>query len=169
MTGAGSPPIFGRLERSGARNVQVRAPQGARDVLDATSPGAAISSSSTRPARARAPGGAAPTPNGASGPARWSSASRTRPRRSTRAARFVKPGGRIVYVTCSVLKAENEDRVAAFLETHADFLPLDAAHMARSAGLPALAEHASGLGAGLRLSPHRTHTDGFYVAALTRS
>ena len=51
------------------------------------------------------------------------------------AARFVKPGGRIVYVTCSVLKAENEDRVTAFLETHADFLPLDAAHMARSAGL----------------------------------
>ena len=68
-----------------------------------------------------------------------------------------------------MLKAENEDRVAAFLEAHADFLPLDAAHMARSAGLPALAEHASSLGAGLRLDPHRTRTDGFYVAALTRS
>ena len=85
------------------------------------------------------------------------------------AARFVKPGGRIVYVTCSVLKAENEDRVAAFLEARADFLPLGAAQMARAAGLPALAEQASALGAGLRLSPLRTATDGFYVAALTRA
>ena len=68
-----------------------------------------------------------------------------------------------------MLKTENEDRVSAFLEAHADFLPLDAAHMARSAGLPALAEHASTLGAGLRLDPLHTATDGFYVAALARA
>jgi len=85
------------------------------------------------------------------------------------AARFIKPGGRLVYVTCSVLKAENEDRVAAFLAAHSDFLPLDAAHWARACGLEALAGRASTLGAGLRLSPLRTATDGFYVAALTRS
>jgi hypothetical protein len=41
--------------------------------------------------------------------------------------------------------------------------------MARAAGLPALAEHASKLGAGLRLDPLRTATDGFYIAALTRA
>jgi 16S rRNA (cytosine967-C5)-methyltransferase len=85
------------------------------------------------------------------------------------AARFVKPGGRLVYVTCSLLKAENEDRVAAFLERQADFLPIEAAHWARACGLEALAGHASKLGAGIRLSPLRTATDGFYVAALTRT
>jgi 16S rRNA (cytosine967-C5)-methyltransferase len=85
-----------------------------------------------------------------------------------RAVRFVNVGGRIVYVTCSVLRAENEDRVAAFLSAHDDFLPVDAATQARSAGLAALAERASPFGAGFRLSPRATGTDGFYVATLVR-
>jgi len=78
-------------------------------------------------------------------------------------------GGRIVYVTCSVLRAENEDRVAEFLAAHEDFLPLDAAQMARAAGLPDLARFASTSGAGLRLSPLTSATDGFYVAGLLRA
>ena len=84
------------------------------------------------------------------------------------AASYVKAGGVLVYVTCSVLKAENEDRIAAFLEAHGDFLPLDAAHMARRASLPDLARFASPHGAGLRLSPRTSGTDGFYIAALLR-
>ena len=56
----------------------------------------------------------------------------------------------------------------AFLSAHADFLPLDAAHMARRAGLPDLAKFASPHGAGLRLSPRTSGTDGFYVALLLR-
>jgi 16S rRNA (cytosine967-C5)-methyltransferase len=160
-------PIFGRLERSGARNVQVRAPRGAQDILsdllgrcDLVFVDAPCSGSG---AWRRSPD------------AKW----RMRPGALEQrikdqietletAARFVRPGGRVVYVTCSVLKSENEDRVAAFLETHADFLPLDAAHMARSAGLGTLADRASTLGPGLRLSPLHTATDGFYVAALSR-
>jgi len=86
-----------------------------------------------------------------------------------KASQFVKPGGRLLYATCSVLREENEDRIAAFLEARADFLPVDAAHLARSAGLPNLAVQASKLGAGLRLSPLQTATDGFYIAALARS
>ena len=85
------------------------------------------------------------------------------------AERHVKVGGVLLYITCSVLKAENEDRIAAFLERHDDFLPLDAAHMARRAGLEALAVFASPHGAGLRLSPRVSGTDGFYIAALLRS
>ena len=85
------------------------------------------------------------------------------------AEQFVKSGGRLLYVTCSVLRAENEDQVAAFLENRADFLPVGAAHLARSAGLPALAAQASKFGAGLRLSPLQTATDGFYIAALARA
>jgi len=71
-------------------------------------------------------------------------------------------------VTCSVLKAENEDRIAGFMRRHDDLLPVDAAQQARSAGLPALAKHASPLGPGFRLSPRATGTDGFYVATLAR-
>jgi 16S rRNA (cytosine967-C5)-methyltransferase len=161
-------PIFGRLERSGARNVQVRAPRGAQDILsdlegrcDLVFVDAPCSGSG---AWRRSPD------------AKW----RMRPGALEQrikdqvetleaASRFVKSGGRIVYVTCSVLKAENEDRIAAFLGARDDFLPLDAVHMTRAAGLPALADHVSTLGAGLRLSPLRTATDGFYVAALTRA
>ena len=85
------------------------------------------------------------------------------------ALRFVKLGGRIVYITCSVLRAENEDRIAAFMSRHDDLLPIDAKAQANSAGLPALAEHRSALGPGFRLSPRATGTDGFYIATLTRT
>ena len=161
-------PIFSRLERSGARNVQVRAPRGAQEIL--------------RDLEGRCDLVFVDAPCSGSGAWRRSPDAKWRMRPGAleqrikdqietleTAARYVKPGGRIVYVTCSVLEAENEDRVSSFLEAHADFLPLDAAHMARAAGLPALAEHASRLGAGLRLDPLRTATDGFYIAALTRA
>jgi 16S rRNA (cytosine967-C5)-methyltransferase len=161
-------PIFSRLERSGARNVQVRAPRGAQEIL--------------RDLEGRCDLVFVDAPCSGSGAWRRSPDAKWRMRPGAleqrikdqietleTAARYVKPGGRIVYVTCSVLDAENEHRVSSFLEAHADFLPLDAAHMARAAGLPALAEHASRLGAGLRLDPLRTATDGFYIAALTRA
>ena len=161
-------PIFARLARSGARNVQVRAPKGQSRRARRPRRAAATSCSSTRPAPAPAPGGAIPTPNGASAPARSSSGSRTRTKRLKAPLRFVKRGGRIVYVTCSVLRAENEDRIAAFSRRHDDFLPVDAAAQAAAAGLPALADHRSTLGPGFRLSPRTTGTDGFYIATLAR-
>ena len=46
------------------------------------------------------------------------------------AARFVKPRGRILYATCSVLREENEDRLAAFLGSHADYKSLPALELA---------------------------------------
>jgi 16S rRNA (cytosine967-C5)-methyltransferase len=63
------------------------------------------------------------------------------------AARLVRPGGRLVYATCSVLAAENEEIAAAFLSYHRDF-------------------EADGE---LVLLPHRDGTDGFYAARLLRS
>ena len=80
----------------------------------------------------------------------------------------MKSGGTLVYVTCSVLRSENEDRVAAFLEANPGWLPRDAAHMARMAALPQLADHASPFGPGIRLSPRTSGTDGFYVAVLVK-
>ena len=89
------------------------------------------------------------------------------------AATFVKPGGRIVYVTCSFLMEENEDRIAAFLAGHPGFAQMSALEairisgLATDAGLAALSERQSPDGA-LRLSPLTFGTDGFFVAVLER-
>lgn len=82
------------------------------------------------------------------------------------AERFVKPGGRLLYVTCSLLREENEDRVAHFLGAHPDFEAVAVQDTAERAGLPEVGRFASPLGPGLRLSPATTGTDGFYIAEL---
>ena len=74
------------------------------------------------------------------------------------AAELVKPGGRIVYVTCSLLDEEGPQRVADFLANNGDWraLPLD---------LPL----GDPRGDGVRLSPHATGTDGFFIAGIGRA
>lgn len=71
-------------------------------------------------------------------------------------AHTVKVGGKLVYATCSFLKAENEDQINAFLERNPNFeiVPID-----------------ESLGVGtpfMRLTPYRHNTDGFFAAVLTR-
>ncbi len=161
-------PIHERLARSGARNVQVRAPRGARDVL-ADLAGRCDLVLIDAPCSGSGAWRRSPDAKWRMRPGALEQRIKNQTESLENAARFVKHGGHLVYVTCSVLKAENEDRVAAFLEAHADFLPIEAAHWARACGLEALAGQASKLGAGIRLSPLRTATDGFYVAALTRA
>lgn len=82
------------------------------------------------------------------------------------AARFVKPGGRLVYITCSLLAEENEDRIAVFLTAHPGFVAVPAATMATAAGLGDLKHLANPAGTGLRLTPLRSGTDGFFIATL---
>jgi 16S rRNA (cytosine967-C5)-methyltransferase len=84
------------------------------------------------------------------------------------AVRFVKPGGRLAYVTCSALREENEDQIAAFLAANPDFTVRSAAEITESAGLPDLARFASPHGPGIRLSPATSGTDGFYVCVMRR-
>ena len=77
------------------------------------------------------------------------------------AARLVRPGGRVVYATCSLLTAENEAVVDAFLAGHTDFTLVPASEV--------LARHGIMLqGDTLRLLPHLHHTDGFFAAILDR-
>jgi 16S rRNA (cytosine967-C5)-methyltransferase len=77
------------------------------------------------------------------------------------AAPFVKPGGRLVYVTCSVFAEENEDRIAAFLARSPGFA-------VRPIMLEPVVEHVTPQGF-LRLTPRTAATDGFFVALLERS
>lgn len=83
------------------------------------------------------------------------------------AARLVKPGGRLVYATCSVLPDENERQIDAFLAAHPDFAVLPVADLWPEA---VHTEPPAGIGQSpyLRLSPLRHGTDGFFAATLTR-
>jgi 16S rRNA (cytosine967-C5)-methyltransferase len=80
------------------------------------------------------------------------------------AQRLVKPGGRLVYVTCSLLAEEDERQVERFLETHPDFSLLPVPEVwAATIGKACPVETPM-----LRLMPARNGTDGFFAAILAR-
>jgi 16S rRNA (cytosine967-C5)-methyltransferase len=162
-------PIHARLARAGAGNVEVRTPRGAAPLLDDVvgqvdlvlidAPCTGIGAWRRNP------------------DAKW----RVRPGALeqrikdqdevlARAAPLVRQGGRVAYITCSLLAEENGDRVSAFLAGHAEFVVLPADEMVR-----ALAGRAAEFGAavlatgdGILMTPRRTGTDGFFVAVMTR-
>ncbi len=72
-------------------------------------------------------------------------------------AKTVKPGGRLVYATCSILPDENEEQIERFLKEHPDF---------EKAALPeSVPADKNGF---MRLTPHRHNTDGFFAACLQK-
>ena len=78
------------------------------------------------------------------------------------AASLLKPGGRLVYATCSLLPEENQTIVSDFVATHPQFTLLNCSEL--------LAQQKISLNTGefLQLSPRLHQTDGFFAAALTR-
>ena len=80
------------------------------------------------------------------------------------AAALVKPGGRLVYGTCSLLAEENEEIVARFLAAHPEFHLVPAQSVLERQGVKV-----EGAGDYLRLFPHVHDTDGFFAAVLERS
>jgi 16S rRNA (cytosine967-C5)-methyltransferase len=72
------------------------------------------------------------------------------------AQKLTKPGGKLIYATCSLLNDENEAQVEAFLAKYPTYrqLPIEAPEELR--------------GPHLRLSPRRHNTDGFFAAVLER-
>jgi 16S rRNA (cytosine967-C5)-methyltransferase len=160
-------PIHERLARAGARNVQVRTPRGRSDAvtdLDGRIDCAFVDAPCTGCGTWRR------NPD-----AKW----RLRPgsletRRTEqaaaldRAARLVRAGGRIVYVTCSVLPEENDEAVAGLLARFDGYRVVPSADVLARAGLSPLAEALRFTSHGLQMTPLRTGTDGFFVAVIER-
>ena len=76
------------------------------------------------------------------------------------AANLVKPGGRLVYATCSFLREENQEMIDAFLARHSRFALLNAAELLAQQKIPL------DTGGFLELSPRLHRTDGFFAAVL---
>lgn len=149
-----------RAERAGVRNLQVRTPakpeplkglDGRMDVVFVDAPCSGTGSWRRHP------------------DTKWRLTPETLQRRMAdqdlvldQATAFVKPGGRIVYVTCSVLPEEDEDRVAAFLQRHPAFAVTSATDD------PALARFLTP-DQFLRLTPRTARSDGFFVAVLEKA
>lgn len=151
-------PLHDRAERAGVRNLQIRAPARGRDVLadldgrmDLVFVDAPCSGSGTWRR--------APDSKWRLRPAALDKRSIEQAEALALGARLVKPGGRLVYVTCSVLPRENADAVDAFLSGGAPFTPTavatDAPHRMS--------------GPGVQFTPRLTGTDGFFVTLLTRA
>jgi 16S rRNA (cytosine967-C5)-methyltransferase len=88
-----------------------------------------------------------------------------------RAVALVKAGGRIAYVTCSVLAEENGDQVRGFLARHGEFLLVPPAEVAGALGERAFMFRRAVLMSeeGLLMTPRRTGTDGFFVSLVRRA
>lgn len=79
------------------------------------------------------------------------------------ATKLVKPGGRLVYATCSLLRAENEEVVSIILEQNPQFSLLNCAEILRQQHIDL------DTGTYLKLSPDRHGTDGFFAAVMQRN
>ena len=79
------------------------------------------------------------------------------------AASLLKPGGRLVYATCSILPEENEEIVDSFIKDHLQFKQI------HCGGILAQQSIALDTGTFLRILPHTHHTDGFFAAVMEKS
>lgn len=97
-------------------------------------------------------------------PVELEEAMETQQRILTSASRMVKPGGRLIYATCSVLPEENEDQVAWFTSENPEFAIMDC----RQLWHDCVGGEAPVNGPFMQLSPASTRTDGFFCAVLQR-
>ncbi len=85
-----------------------------------------------------------------------------------RGAELVRPGGRLIYVTCSVLAEENTDQISHFLGLHKEFKIIPYAEQWRKVLGGDAPQSADGLHGSLLMSPLSHDTDGFFVSVLQR-
>ena len=162
-------PIHERLSRAGVHNADVRTPKGETDTLadiNASADLVLIDAPCTGTGTWRR------NPD-----AKW----RMRPGALEvrlkdqiavldRAAALVKPGGRIAYITCSVLPAENGEQVRAFMVRHPEFavVPPEETASVLWGRAEDFAQAALRSEEGWLMTPRRTGTDGFFVSVLRK-
>jgi 16S rRNA (cytosine967-C5)-methyltransferase len=158
-------PIFDRLKRAGTRNVQVREAGASLDDLAGRMDAVLIDAPCTGTGTWRR------RPD-----AKWRLSERAVEERVAEqrtiladAARYVKPGGRLVYVTCSLLPEEDGQQVELFLAERRDFRSIGADEtFSAPLKYQDLGQTQDDRPKSVVLSPRRSNTDGFFVAVLGR-
>ncbi|QQR41003.1 RsmB/NOP family class I SAM-dependent RNA methyltransferase [Devosia rhizoryzae] len=158
-------PIYDRLKRNGVRNAQVRAPNpGALDDLAGKMDRVVIDAPCTGTGTWRR------RPD-----TKWKLSPELLAQRQAEQAalleeglRYLKPGGTLVYITCSILPEENDDQIVALKAAHPELTTVDMAQAWRSALITDLPESLATVVGGLCLTPRRTNTDGFYIHLLRK-
>jgi 16S rRNA (cytosine967-C5)-methyltransferase len=164
-------PLRARLQRAGAKSVEIRTPRGRGDEPLAGLEGKADLVLVDAPCTGTGTWRRNPDAKWRIRPGSLEQRLKDQDAVLDRAGRFAKAEGRIAYITCSLLPQENDGRVAAFRERHAGWhiLPPDEVAGAASPELVSLAAYRSRGGAGFLLTPARLGTDGFFLAVLRRS
>ncbi|HXY89818.1 MAG TPA: RsmB/NOP family class I SAM-dependent RNA methyltransferase [Xanthobacteraceae bacterium] len=160
-------PIYDRIKRAEARNIQVRAPKGKADVL-ADLEGKIDLVLVDAPCTGTGVWRRHPDAKWRMRPGALAERVKEQAALLDQAARFAKPGGRIAYVTCSVLEAENGAQVRNFLARAHGWAIVPVAEVCAVLGERGqILRAAARTGAeGILLTPKRTDTDGFFVSLL---
>jgi 16S rRNA (cytosine967-C5)-methyltransferase len=162
-------PIHDRLKRSGARNVQVRTPKSIGTELDDLA-GRIDLVLIDAPCTGTGAWRRNPDAKWRMRPGALEQRVKEQIEVLDRAVPLVKPGGRIAYVTCSVLEEENAAQVRAFLARQQGFTVVPPGEVVRALGEQAdsFAEAARLTDDALMMTPRTTATDGFFVSVLRR-
>ena len=162
-------PIHDRIKRSNAHNIQVRSPKGKTDVL---------SDLETRmdlvlvdaPCTGTGVWRRHPDAKWRMRPGALEIRVREQAKLLDRAARFAKPGGKIAYVTCSLLDAENGAQLRGFQSRAPGWAALSGAEICKALGERGVVLQKAAMVTpdGLLLTPRRTNTDGFFISVLRR-
>ncbi len=158
-------PIYDRLKRAGVRNVQVRAPgEGVLDDLRGKLDRVVVDAPCTGSGTWRRQ----PTTKWKLTPEQLAMRVAEQKAILADAATYLKPGGTLVYITCSVLPEENAGQVADFLAAHPDFAAVagNKLWMAHFSGARLRARFSPE--GGVAVTPHTTETDGFYCIAMQK-
>jgi 16S rRNA (cytosine967-C5)-methyltransferase len=163
-------PIHERLSRAGVHNCDVRTPKGEGDALSDIKASADLVMIDA-PCTGTGTWRRNPDAKWRVRPGALEVRLKSQVQVLDRAAGLVKPGGRIAYVTCSVLDAENGDQIRQFLARHPGF-----AIVPPSETVTALWDKSEDFAAatlqsaeGLLMTPRRTGTDGFFVSVLRKA
>lgn len=159
-------PIFERLKRAGARNVQVMR-AGDDSAVDALGPRFEVVLADA-PCTGTGTWRRRPDAKWRLKPDALKARMAEQQSVLTRAAHLVKPGGRLLYVTCSILPEENSGQIAWFLGNNHEFEPVATAEIWRPTLPSAPPLSADQRTDSLLLTPHSHGTDGFFIAALVR-